>query len=223
MTHEIQKRKSSEESREYSLNPDIVDHAETVPDSGVSEDGSQISDDVPTEVFTVSVSDEIRRFQKEINTVAVEKFKFCNWKRERTKNADEISKKSSKMPFDNKESKEHEDGELKKNISQRNFASHCAVVGISEDKPHSLIEKQRNCAANCGSERSRQIQPSSHMPPSYLPNGEATEDLVAVDYNEEPADEEDDEIPELPSVKWLTNKFRTLEVDKQYSALKNAR
>ena len=65
----------SKDSSEENLD-DSLDDGGTVPDSGVSEAGSQMSEDVPSEASTISVSDEIRRFQKEINSVAVENSKF---------------------------------------------------------------------------------------------------------------------------------------------------
>ena len=81
--HEIHHRRdSSEENLDDSLDDD---EGGTVPDSGVSEAGSQLSEDcVSSEVSTVSVTEEIRRFQKEINSVAVENSKFFKWKQERT-------------------------------------------------------------------------------------------------------------------------------------------
>ena len=73
----------SKDSSEENLD-DSLDDGGTVPDSGVSEAGSQMSEDVPSEASTISVSDEIRRFQKEINSVAVENSKFFKWKQQRS-------------------------------------------------------------------------------------------------------------------------------------------
>ena len=49
----------SKDSSEENLD-DSLDDGGTVPDSGVSEAGSQMSEDVPSEASTISVSDEIR-------------------------------------------------------------------------------------------------------------------------------------------------------------------
>ena len=100
------------------------------------------------------------------------------------------------------------------------------VLGIPEEIPQNLFVKRENVHVNCasGSERSRQIQPSSHVAPSHLPNGDVTEESTADDYddNEDQADDEDDEVPALPSVRLLTNKFQTIAVDKK-TPDKNAR
>ena len=72
---------------------------------------------------------------------------------------------------------------------------------------------------NCASlEKPRQIQPSSHMAPSHLPNGDTIvhhhEDYVddhGADNNDD--DEEEDVVPALPSVKVLTDKFHSITIE----------
>ena len=233
--HEVHhhERDSSEENLDDSFDPDTDndDDAGTVPDSGVSEAGSQLSEDVPSEVSTISVTDEIKRFQKEINIVAVENSKFFKWKKQRTPSkigmsSESLSKEAPKIQFDKtdhiQESNDYEDED-----SVSNSDKEITVLGIPEERPNLLFVKRENNLVNCanGNERSRQIQPSSHVPPSYLPNGEATDDPTADsgDESEKDAeDEEDDEVPALPSVRMLTNKFQTIKVDKPTPPARNA-
>merc|ERR1712126_326517 len=93
------------------------------------------------------------------------------------------------------------------------------VLGIPEEIPENLVVKNDSIHFNYASaERSRQIQPSSHVAPSYLPNGDIIDDDTVDDYddnNEDHADDEDDEVPALPSVKLLTNKFQSISVEKK--------
>jgi len=94
------------------------------------------------------------------------------------------------------------------------------VLGIPEEIPDNLVVKNDSINFNCASasERSRQIQPSSHVAPSYLPNGDIIDDYTVDNYddnNEDHADDEDDEVPALPSVKLLTNKFQSIAVEKK--------
>ena len=92
------------------------------------------------------------------------------------------------------------------------------VLGIPEEIPENPVVKNDSIHFNCASasERSRQIQPSSHVAPSYLPNGDIIDDYTVDNYddnNEDHADDEDDEVPALPSVKLLTNKFQSISVE----------
>ena len=116
---------------------------------------------------------------------------------------------------------------LERNRQRLSYNKEITSPSTPEENPHIFFPKQENVLVNCssGSERSRQIQPSTHVPPSYLPNGEATEELSADDYddNEEHADGENDEVPALPSVRLLTNKFQTIEIVKQIPSEKNVR
>ena len=244
LPHEVNQheRDSSVENLDDSLDIDNDDDAGTIPDSGVSvsEAGSLLSEDVPSEVSTISVTDEIRRFQREINTVAVENSRYFKWKKERTPrktglSLENLSNEVPKIQFEKtdhiQESNVYEDEHEQpgRNISTRKSVSYSdkeiTCLSTPEENPHIFFPKPENGLVNCssGSERSRQIQPSTHVPPSYLPNGEATEELNANDYddNEEHADDEDDEVPALPSVRLLTSKFQTIEIVKQIPPEKN--
>ena len=64
---------SGESSSEEQLEDSLDEIA--MMDSGISE--------VSSEVSTVSVSEEIKRFQQEINAVAVENVKYPSWKQQR--------------------------------------------------------------------------------------------------------------------------------------------
>ena len=71
---------------------------------------------------------------------------------------------------------------------------------------------------NCASlEKPRQIQPSSHMAPSHLPNGDTIvhHDDYVDDHGADNDDdeEEDDVVPALPSVKVLTDKFHSITIE----------
>lgn len=232
--HEVHhhERDSCEENLDDSFDPDTDndDDTGTVPDSGVSEAGSQLSEDAPSsEVSTISVTDEIKRFQKEINIVAVENSKFFKWKKERSPSKIGLSSDSLSAPKIQFNRTDHiqESNDYEDEDSVSNSDKAITVLGIPEERPNFLFVKKENNLVNCanGNERSRQIQPSSHVPPSYLPNGEATDDPGADtgDDSEKDAQEEDeDEVPALPSVRMLTNKFQTIKVDKPTPPARNA-
>ena len=52
-------------------------------DSGLSTEGSQQSEPPEEELMTISVSQEVKRFQQEINKVAIENTRFHHWKKTR--------------------------------------------------------------------------------------------------------------------------------------------
>ena len=106
-----------------------------------------------------------------------------------------------------------------RHFSERNVSyadKEVTVLGLPEEIPPNLVVRGTNNShhhnVNVASERSRQIQPSSHVAPSYLPSGESTE--TPLDEDEEDTEDlsgdedEDDAVPALPSVKTLTNKFQ---------------
>ena len=106
-----------------------------------------------------------------------------------------------------------------RHFSERNLSyadKEVTVLGLPEEIPPNLVVRGPTITTshhnvNVASERSRQIQPSSHVAPSYLPTGESTESTrdEAEDDSEDLSDEdEDDAVPALPSVKTLTNKFQ---------------
>ena len=75
---------TNQESEEDNVDSDSLDDYGPVPDSGVSELGSQVSEDPQNEVpSTISVSEEIKKFQRDINIVASENSKFFTWKQQR--------------------------------------------------------------------------------------------------------------------------------------------
>ena len=76
---------SPQESSEDNLENDSLDEfGPAAADSGVSEVGSQMSEEVGgPEVTSVSVSEEIKKFQREINSVATENSRFFTWKQQR--------------------------------------------------------------------------------------------------------------------------------------------
>ena len=95
-------------------------------------------------------------------------------------------------------------------VSSQYSDKEVTVLGLPEEVPPNLVVKAPNFKQNFAPDRSRQIQPSSHVAPSYLPSGEATETggNVNTDNTEELSGEDEDEVPALPSVKTLTNKFQ---------------
>ena len=105
-----------------------------------------------------------------------------------------------------------------RHFSERNASyadKEVTVLGLPEEIPPNLVVRATNQSqqqnVNVATERSRQIQPSSHVAPSYLPSGESTE--IPLDEDKEETEDlsdedEDDAVPALPSVKTLTNKFQ---------------
>ena len=90
---------SPQESSEDNLENDSLDEFGPVAggDSGVSEVGSQMSEEVGSEVTTVSVSEEIKKFQREINTVATENSRFFTWKQQRAGQLRQLSVSSENL------------------------------------------------------------------------------------------------------------------------------
>ena len=76
---------SPQEYSEDNLENDSLDEfGPAAADSGVSEVGSQVSDEAGAELTgSVKVSEEIKRFQREINSVATENSRFFTWKQQR--------------------------------------------------------------------------------------------------------------------------------------------
>ena len=76
---------SPQESSEDNLEDDSLEEFEPAvgADSGVSEVGSEMSGEAGPEVATVSVSEEIKKFQRDINSVATENSRFFTWKQQR--------------------------------------------------------------------------------------------------------------------------------------------
>ena len=76
---------SPQESSEDNLESDSLEEfsGPLAADSGVSEVGSQMSEEAGGEVTSVSVSEEIKKFQREINSVATENSRFFTWKQQR--------------------------------------------------------------------------------------------------------------------------------------------
>ena len=212
---------SNQEDSEDNVENDSLDEYGPVADSGVSEAGSQVSEE-PSEVSTISVSEEIKKFQRDINTVATENTKFFTWKQQRVgqvsrhsgseenlRGGEDVGAKRKLSYSSSSSSSPDETGELEV-VSSQYSDKEVTVLGLPEEIPPNLVVKGPNFKQNFASDRSRQIQPSSHVAPSYLPSGEATETVGNINHDntEELSDEDEDEVPALPSVKTLTNKFQ---------------
>merc|ERR1711892_207509 len=205
-------------SEESSTEEQLLDSLEefTMLDSGISE--------VSSEVSAVSVSEEIKRFQQEINKVVVENVKYPTWKQQKvgvkTKNASAENFLNSDLESMPPDLPPRGVGILapqlpknRKNIQKRvSYAvNEVTVLGSLEDIPAPLSGSQNTKKSyNQSLERSRQIQPSSRIAPAYPPT--ADEDVfngIAATAEDDTTDDiSDEDIPVLPSVKQLANRFQ---------------
>ena len=117
-----------------------------------------------------------------------------------------------KLSYSSSNSSSPEDASEQELLHSRYSDKEVTVLGLPEEVPPNLVVRGPNLKHNFAPDRSRQIQPSSHVAPSYLPTGETTETGENVDHDdtEELSAEEEDQVPALPSVKTLTNKFQTI-------------
>ena len=102
----------------------------------------QISGDVPSETTSVSVSEEIRRFQKEINSVAVENSKFFKWKLQRhpTKSNSSSSSPIAKRNVISNQVKHASDNFNNFDLEPENEIT---VLGIPDEVPEHLSVRIR--------------------------------------------------------------------------------
>jgi hypothetical protein len=181
-------------------------------DSGISE--------VSSEVSTVSVSEEIRRFQQEINAVAVENVKYPSWKQQRLGEKTRSARRENLLDSD-LDSEQQRTADLpprggsilldtklptKRKNATKNVSyalNEVTVLGTVEEIPTHL---------SVSPERSRQIQPSSYFPPIEPPVNKSDEVYNSTDTAEDVHDDiaEDEDVPVLPSVRQLARQFQIL-------------
>ena len=188
-------------------------------DSGHSTDGSQ-QEETEEEVITVSVSQEVKRFQQEINKVAIENTKFRSWKKGRVGGMPlrEALRRSASMDCGLESSSEESEAPC---LPPRGrFTSEDSLAEPPRLPPRTKAAKRVSYAPQeatvLGEQRAeegrhnstlerrqRQIQPSTHMPPEEPPGGEEVdvegEVVVEVQEREEPI---------LPSVRQLASRFQ---------------
>ena len=190
-------------------------------DSGISE--------VSSEVSTVSVSEEIRRFQQEINAVAVENVKYPSWKQQRL--GEKTRSPSGENLIDSDLNSEQQrpvdlpqrggsilmDTKLppkKKNALKRVSYSEdeVRVFGTAEEIPTATATHQATICYNHSVQRSRQIQPSTYFPPIEPPVINSDEPYNSTDTPDDVHDDiaEDEDVPVLPSVRQLARQFQIL-------------
>ena len=156
-----------------------MDSLEEFPmqDSGISE--------VSSEVSTVSVSEEIKRFQDEITKAGEEKHKFQSWKHQRT--GERIRRESMGQICLGSEysgppcipprgvpiTAPTIPSKMKNAPKSVSYAKHEAtVLGML------VIETRQTgpgISGDCSAERSRQIEPSSYEAPAEPPGADNTE------------------------------------------------
>ena len=207
---------SSEENLEDSLEEECC-----VGDSGVSEGdgGSQASEPASESSSAVSVSEEIRRFQQEINAVAVENVKFFQWKQQRVGPGGRLTGEEQLVAAPRPSLAAHQEAGEQEVVT---------VLGLPEEVPPSLtVRPPPNGYYNVSSQRGRQIQPSSHVAPSFLPGGETVEEgeagVVGAGSDGEEDGEDEAEVPALPSVKLLTTRFQALSTERARAAARQVR
>ena len=190
-------------------------------DSGISE--------VSSDVSTVSVSEEIRRCQQEINAVAVENVKYPSWKQQRLGEKTRSARGENLIDSD-LGSEQQRPGDLpsrggsilldtklppkRKNVmkSVSYVKNEVIVLGTIEEIPTHLSDSQAPICYNHSVERSRQIQPSTYFAPIEPPVINSDEPYNSTDTADDVRDDiaEDEDVPVLPSVRQLARKFQIL-------------
>ena len=182
----------------------------TMQDSGISEESSEVS--------TVSVSEEVKKFQQEITKACEENGKYKNWKHQRTGERQRSMRRKTLAYFDIG-SGSNSPPEIpprgmgilapklpskKKSVPKRvSYAENEVTVfetshfPVSQDVEKSYIS-------------SRQIEPSVYVAPAYPPSANENDDLSDTSVDDSDGDDEEEDIPVLPSVKQLANKFQIL-------------
>ena len=184
---------------ELSNEEEFLDSLEdmTIQDSGISEESSEVS--------TVSVSEEIKRFQEEITKVSEENGKYHNWKHQRAGQNHNIppdipprgvgSILAPTLPSKKKS--------FPKRVSYAK--NEVTVLGTSDEiNTHAKVNKDTEKSVIS----SRQIDPNLYEVPADPPHTDNTDHTDTSD--DEAGDEDKDDIPVLPSVKQLANKFQIL-------------
>ena len=177
----------------------------TIQDSGISEESSEVS--------TVSVSEEIKRFQEEITKACEENEQYQTWKQQRAGQNHDIppnipprgvgSILVPKLPA------------RKKSFPKRvSYAKNEVTVLGTLDEINTQVSVNKDTERSVLS--SRQIDPSLYTAPADPP---VTDNEDLTDTDDDTADEEKEDIPVLPSVKQLANKFQILEPYKTQPAL----
>ena len=174
------------------------------------------------------MSEEIKRFEGEINKVAVENVKYPTWKQQRKGakqtgesqgNVKDITKKIDKYqphqlpPQEKFVLQEHivasELSPKRENNKTVTYAENeVTVFTFTEETPNSLTvipEVTDNRSS------SRQIQPSLHTAPADPPTADS--DNLTIRLNEDEKGDVEEDVPVLPSVKKLANKFQVNKAD----------
>ena len=187
-------------------------------DSGISE--------VSSEVSTVSVSEEIRRFQQEINAVAVENVKYPSWKHQRLGEKTRSASSGENLLDSDLDSEQQRTGDLpprggsillppklppKKKNATKSVSYAENEVRVLEIPTH-LSDSQATICYNHSVQRSRQIQPSTYFPPIEPPVINSDEPYNSTDTPDDVHDDiaEDEDVPVLPSVRQLARQFQIL-------------
>jgi hypothetical protein len=221
---------STDPSEESSAETDQLQDSleeKTLATRELSDVSKQVEEDSP-EIMTHSVSEEIKRFQGEINKVAVENVKYLTWKQQRT-GAKQTREIQGNVKYTEKDLDKFQPLQLppqgkcvlqesiiapelppkRKNNKKVTYAENeVTVFTFTEEAPNSLTvipEVTNNRSL------SRQIQPSMHIAPADPPIADS-DDLIVILKDDTKGDAEED-VPVLPSVKKLANKFQVNKVD----------
>lgn len=197
-------------------------------DRGMSQDSLLVSEDT-SEMSTISVSEEIKKFQTEINKASIDNVTFPNWKQKRSvgkrfSTSEESLVKSGCDKDPDKPTVGHfvlQENTKNKNAPKRvSYATNeVTVFGLHEDLTTGLSVKQvPEGGFNRSLEKARQIQPSSHIAPAEPPtagrddlNNTTDNGVHHIQYGiDDKSDDEDVEVPVLPSVKQLANRFQVM-------------
>ena len=200
---------------ESSTDADIIEDS-LEEEEAAKEEVINHQEEICDEMTTLSVAEEIRKLQKEINKVAGENVQFPAWKQQRAgarqnkENKEMIKEIKSKDENKNRSLNEKHIATLeepkKKKVSYPE--NEVTVFTFTEEAPNSLVvipEMNKNRIS------SRQINPGLHTAPADPPaavndhlNMKHTDDSKIVDKD----DSED--VPVLPSVKELANIFKVI-------------
>ena len=207
-------------------------------DSGLSTEGSQQSEPPEEELMTISVSQEVKRFQQEINKVAIENTRFHHWKKTRVpvgsvQSQHTVARRSasfeSLVEVANPMLDPKDEQVAPPCLPPRSkFTSQDSLLAAPALPPRSKTSKRVSYAPQeatvLGSppesnlvldlhnksleRRQRQIFPGTHMAPSEPPTEEEREAFQEDEGEKRTSREEESEEPVLPSVRQLASRFQ---------------
>ena len=192
-------------------------------------------EEIKAEVPALSVAEEIRKIQQEINKVGVENGKYLARKQQRP-GGEERQEPMNKEMNNYQPQKLHQQGQSvlqhtiagpelpkRKNVSKKvSYAKNeVTVFTFTEEAANSLtvIPEMTNNRSS-----SHQINPAKHIAPAYPPTAGGYDlNLKHTEDTKSDADNDTEYVPVLPSVKLLATKFQAVKTKNSKPAVATKR